>query len=40
MYTQGVDADPPILIPSGGHPNMNGWQAGDIHPTGMLSCYN
>ena len=24
---------------SGGRRNMYGWQAGDTHPTGMLSCY-
>ena len=28
----------PMLIPSGGHQNRYGWQAGGMDPTGMLSC--
>ena len=31
---------PPVLIPSGSHQNMYGWQASGTHPTGMLSCYH
>ena len=30
---------PPPHTPSGGHRNTHGWQAGDMHPTGMLSCH-
>ena len=30
----------PVLIPSGGHQNTYGWQAGGAHPPGMLSCHN
>ena len=30
--------DPLVLTSSGGYQNMNGWQAGGTHPTGMLSC--
>ena len=29
----------PVLIPSGGHHNTYSWQAGGMHPIGMLSCY-
>ena len=29
---------PPVRTPSGGHQNRYSWQAGDTHPTGMLSC--
>ena len=25
--------------PSGGHQNTCGWQAGGMHPTGMLTCF-
>ena len=36
---QGVGTPlPTLLISSGGHQNMYGWQAGGTHPTGMLSC--
>ena len=31
---------PPVLTSSGGHWNTYSWQAGSMHPTGMLSCYN
>ena len=31
---------PPVLTSSGGHWNTYSWQAGGMHPTGMLSCYN
>ena len=29
---------PTLLISSGGHQNMYGWQVGGTHSTGMLSC--
>ena len=28
---------PPVLTPSGSHRNTYSWQAGSMHPTGMLS---
>ena len=28
---------PPLLAPCSGQQNMHSWQAGDTHPTGMLS---
>ena len=30
---------PLVLTPSGGYQNLYSWQAGSMHPTGMLSCY-
>ena len=30
---------PLVLTPSGGHWNTDGWQAGSMHPTGMLSFF-
>ena len=32
------DTYTPVPTPSGSHQNTYGWQAGDTHPTGMLSC--
>ena len=32
------DTYTPVPTPSGGHQNTHGWQAGDTHPTGTLSC--
>ena len=29
----------PVLTSSGGHQNNYGWQAGGMHPIGMLSCF-
>ena len=29
----------PVLISSGSHKNMHGWQAGSTHPTEILSCF-
>ena len=38
-YTGGIYNPPLVLTPSGGHHNTYSWQAGGMHPTGMLSCY-
>ena len=36
----GILTSPSVLTPSGGHHITYGWQAGAMHPTGMLSCYS
>ena len=31
---------PPVLTPSGSRCKVGKWQAGGIHPTGILSCFH
>ena len=37
VYPRSDGIPPPVLTPSGSHQNTFSWQAGCMHPTGILS---